>query len=286
MELYINQVAKHSLTDEDFSKLSTFVYGELGIKMPYPKKIMLQCRLQKRVNALKMSSFREYLDFVFSKEGQEEEMIKMIDLVTTNKTDFFREPSHFDYLMNVVLPDYCSDVHPRRTIKIWSAACSSGEEPYTIAIVLKEFLKEFPDIDFEIYGTDISMRILQKAALAIYQDDRITGIPLELKRSYFMKSKDPLDKTVRLIPEIRSKVVFNRMNLMDPVYDADKDFDIIFCRNVLIYFDRTAQQNVINKLASHLKIDGYFFLGHSESITNMRVPLRQIKPTVFRKCEN
>jgi chemotaxis protein methyltransferase CheR len=286
MELYTSQVVKHSLTDEDFSKLSSFVYGELGIKMPYPKKIMLQCRLQKRVNALKMSSFREYLDFVFSKEGQEEEMIKMIDLVTTNKTDFFREPSHFDYLTNVVLPDYCSGVHSRRTIKIWSAACSSGEEPYTIAIVLKEFLKDFPEVDFEIYGTDISMRILQKAALAIYEDDRITGIPLELKRSYFMKSKDPLDKTVRLIPEIRSRVVFSRMNLMDPVYDADKDFDIIFCRNVLIYFDRAAQQNVINKLASHMKTDGYFFLGHSESITNMRVPLRQIKPTVFRKSEN
>lgn len=285
MELYTSQIVKHSMTDEDFSKLSSFVYGELGIKMPYPKKIMLQCRLQKRVNALKMNSFKEYLDFVFSKEGQEEELIRMIDLVTTNKTDFFREPSHFDYLRDVVLPEYCSGQN-RKTIKIWSAACSSGEEPYTIAIVLKEFLKDHPEVDFEIFGTDISMRILQKAALAIYQEDRVTGIPLELKRRYFLKSKDPLDKTVRLIPEIRSKVVFNRMNLMDQYYDVDKDFDIIFCRNVLIYFDRTAQQNVINKLSSRLKADGYFFLGHSESITNMRVPLRQIKPTVFRKCEN
>lgn len=283
MEPFSSPILKHNMTDEDFSRLSSFVYNELGIKMPYPKKVMLQCRLQKRVNDLRLSSFTEYLEFVFSKEGQEEEMIKMIDLVTTNKTDFFREPSHFDYLRDIVLPELIESRPSRKTIRIWSAACSSGEEPYTIAIVLMDFLEKYPEADFEILGTDISMRILQRAALAIYTEDRVAGIPLEMKRKYFLRSKTPAEKTVRLIPEIRAKVSFQRMNLMDSYYDVDKDFDIIFCRNVLIYFDRPSQQSVINKLATSLRPDGHFFLGHSESITNMKVPLRQIKPTIFRK---
>lgn len=283
MEPYTSQVIKHNMTDEDFKRLSTFVYGELGIKMPYPKKVMLQCRLQKRVTDLKLSSFSEYLEFVFSKEGQNEEIIRMIDLVTTNKTDFYREPAHFTYLKETVLPEICEARPGRKTIKIWSSACSSGEEPYTIAFVMNEFLKDYPEIDFEVFGTDISFRILQKAAMAIYTEDRITGITPEIKHRYFLKSKDPADKTVRIIPEIRSKVSFQRMNLMDDYYEVEREFDIIFCRNVLIYFDRPSQQNVINKLTSKLKYDGYFFLGHSESITNMRVPLRQIRPTIFRK---
>ncbi len=142
MDSYINEVFKLKMTDDDFGRLSSFIYEELGIKMPYQKKIMLQSRLQKRLAALKMGSFKEYIDFVFSKEGQEDEIIKMIDLITTNKTDFFRESSHFDYLTSTVLPEICSGKQQKKTIRIWSAGCSSGEEPYTIAIVLKEFLAE------------------------------------------------------------------------------------------------------------------------------------------------
>jgi chemotaxis protein methyltransferase CheR len=281
----IKLLDRYEMTDEDFGKVSTYVNKELGIKLPYPKKVMLQCRLHKRVTDLKMSSFTEYFNYVFSNGRQQDELIKMIDLVTTNKTDFFRESSHFDFLKEVVLPKICSNLRGRKIIRIWSAACSSGEEPYTIAIVLKEFLRDHPDIDFEITGTDISLSILRKAADAVYNNDRISGISMDLKRKYFLKSKNPLDNTVRLIPDIRSRVIFRRMNLMNPYYDIDKEFDIIFCRNVLIYFDRETQQNVINKLASKLKHDGWFFLGHSETITNMKVPLSQIRPTVFRKSE-
>jgi len=283
MEQFTHEVFKYKMTDEDFGKVSSFVYEELGIKMPYPKKIMLQGRLQKRVSDLKMNSFKEYIDFVFSKEGQEDEIIKMIDLITTNKTDFFRESAHFDYLTNTVLPDICAEKPARRIIRLWSAGCSSGEEPYTIAIVMKEFLEKHPDYDFEIFATDISLRILQKAAGAIYPEERINDIPLALKKKYFLKSKDQAKKTVRLVPEIRSRVTFQRLNFMDSYYSVEKEFDIVFCRNVLIYFERETQQQVITKLASKLKFDGYFFLGHSESITNMRVPLRQIRPTIFRK---
>jgi|WetSurMetagenome_2_1015567.scaffolds.fasta_scaffold125762_2 chemotaxis protein methyltransferase CheR len=284
-EPYINQAFKLKMTDEDFRKLGSYVYEELGIKMPYPKKIMLQSRLQKRLVDLKMTSFKDYIDFALSKEGEEEEIIKMIDLITTNKTDFFRESSHFDYLTETALPEICSFRAPRKTIKIWSAGCSSGEEPYTIAIVLMEFLQKYPDLDFSIFATDISLRILQKAATSIYPEERISDIPLALKRKYFLKSKDQSNKTVRLVPEIRSKVSFQRLNFMDSNYSVENEFDIIFCRNVLIYFDRDTQQQVITKLASKLVFDGFFFLGHSESITNMKVPLRQIKPTIFRKAQ-
>jgi len=276
-------VFKYKMTDEDFGRLSTFVYEELGIKMPYQKKIMLQGRLQKRVTDLNLNTFKEYIDFVFSKEGQTDEIIKMIDLITTNKTDFFRESTHFDYLTETVLPDMCSAKTGRKLIRLWSAGCSSGEEPYTIAIVMKEFLQNHPEYDFEIFATDISLRILQKASSAIYPEERISMIPMALKKKYFLKSKDHLNKTVRLIPEIRSRVTFSRLNFMDSYYSVEKEFDIVFCRNVLIYFDRETQQDVICKLSSKLKTDGYFFLGHSESITNMKVPLKQIKPTIFRK---
>lgn len=276
-------VFKYKMTDEDFGRLSTFVYEELGIKMPYQKKIMLQGRLQKRVTDLNLNTFKEYIDFVFSKEGQSDEIIKMIDLITTNKTDFFRESTHFDYLTDTVLPQMCSVKSGRKLIRLWSAGCSSGEEPYTIAIVMKEFLQNHPEFDFEIFATDISLRILQKAASAIYSEDRISMIPLALKKKYFLKSKDYLNKTVKLVPEIRSRVTFSRLNFMDSYYSVEKEFDIVFCRNVLIYFDRETQQDVICKLSSKLKTDGYFFLGHSESITNMKVPLKQIKPTIFRK---
>jgi chemotaxis protein methyltransferase CheR len=283
MEPFTHEVFKYKMTDEDFGRVSSFVYEELGIKMPYPKKIMLQGRLQKRVADLKLNSFKDYIDFVFSKEGQEDEIIKMIDLITTNKTDFFRESAHFDFLTNTVLPEICAEKPSRRIIRLWSAGCSSGEEPYTIAIVMKEFLERHPDYDFEIFATDISLRILQKAASAIYSEDRINEIPLALKKKYFLKSKDQTKKTVRLTPEIRSRVTFQRLNFMDQYYSVEKEFDIVFCRNVLIYFERETQQQVITKLAAKLKFDGYFFLGHSESITNMKVPLRQIRPTIFRK---
>ena len=282
-ETVTNDYYKIQMTTEDFNRLSTFIYNDLGIKMPDVKKVMLQSRLQKRLSELKMSSFKEYIDFVFSKEGQEQEIVRMIDVVTTNKTDFFREPTHFEFLVETALPQILAN-HPHNApVRIWSAGCSSGEEPYTLTIVLKEFALKNPGFDFEIMATDLSTKILDKAITAVYNEDRVIPIPLELKRKYFLKSKDPASKTVRVIPELRAKVSFRRLNFMDSQYHVDKEFDIVFCRNVLIYFDRETQQQVINKLSSKLKTNGYFFLGHSESITNMSVPLRQIKPTIFRK---
>lgn len=280
----LNEIFRAKLSDEDFKRLSEFIYREYGIKMPPAKKVMLQGRLQKRLRELDITSFREYVDYVFSAQGQDE-VIHMMDVVSTNKTDFFREPVHFEFLAQEVVPHFGRATEFRYPLKIWSAGCSSGEEPYTIAIILMECKEKFPALDFHILGTDISTRILQTAIDAIYKENRIEGIPLQILKKYFLRSKDRTNPTVRLIPEIRRKVTYMRLNLMESVYPVPDIYDVIFCRNVLIYFDRPTQERVINKLCMHLKPGGFFFLGHSESVTGMVVPLRQIKPTIFVKIE-
>jgi chemotaxis protein methyltransferase CheR len=244
---------------------------------------MLQSRLQKRLKELNMSSFQEYVQYVFSEEGQANEVIHMIDVVSTNKTDFFREPIHFEFLTNTALPELVGETPLHKTIKIWSAGCSSGEEPYTIAMVLSDYKELKPYFDFKILGTDISSRILRTAVDAIYKEVRVEGIPLNLKRKYLLRSKDRTNPTVRIIQELRQRVSFERLNFMDNSYNVADQFDVIFCRNVLIYFDRQTQERVINKLCSKLRSGGFFFLGHSESITSLNVPLTQIKPTIFRR---
>lgn len=283
MNSRLNEIFKAQLTDDEFDKLSRFIYKESGIKMPPVKKVMLQSRLQKRLRELNMTNFKEYIEYVFSKEGLNGEIIHMLDVVSTNKTDFFREPVHFDFLNNTVLPEFVEQRAGSRTIKIWSAGCSSGEEPYTLAIVLAEFAAKNPGFDFSIIGTDISTQILQKAVDAVYKEDRVSIIPIETKRKYFLRSKDRQNPTVKVIGDLRKKVRFGRLNFMDTYYDMPETFDVVFCRNVLIYFDRPTQEKVINKLCDKLRPNGYFFLGHSESIMNMDVPLKQVKPTIFRR---
>jgi chemotaxis protein methyltransferase CheR len=279
----LSAVYKLQMPDQVFEKLSAFIYKQYGIKMPPVKKVMLQSRLQRRLREMNMNSYEQYCDFLFSKEGEALELVHMIDVVTTNKTDFFREPAHFDFMQQVVLPDFVARNKQKTTMKLWSAGCSSGEEVYTLAIILSDFMENHKNFDFSILGTDISTRILQKAVDAIYTEERAANIPLEIKKKYFLKSKDRDRPTVRLIPQIRKKASYQRLNFMDDSYNVHETFDVVFCRNVLIYFDREAQTNVINRLCNHLKPGGYFFLGHSESITGMKVPLMQLKPTVFMK---
>lgn len=279
----LSDIYRAELSNEEFNKLSSFIYNESGIKMPPVKRIMLQSRLQKRLKELKMASFKEYCSYIFSKEGLNNEIIHMLDVVSTNKTDFFREPVHFDFLSSVILPELINPSKTYKNIKIWSAGCSSGEEPYTIAIVLYEYLEKNPGFDFSILGTDISTKILQKAIDAVYKEERVEGIPLNLKKKYFLRSKDRENPSVKMSAMLRSKVQFERLNFMENSYNVRDMFDIVFCRNVLIYFDRETQEKVINKLCTKIITGGYFFLGHSESIMNMNLPLRQIKPTIFQK---
>ena len=270
------------LSAADFSRLSKFIYQQYGIKMPEAKHIMLQSRLQKRLRALQMPSFSEYVDYVFSPAGSTE-IVHMMDVVSTNKTDFFRENQHFEYLLDTVLPEL-HDLNRQNFVKVWSAGCSSGEEPYTLAMVMSEYASRTRGFDFSILGSDLSTIVLDKAVNAIYPEDRVDVIPYDLKKKYLLRSKDRTKPTVRIVPELRRKTSFMRLNFMDDTYsEVPSNFDIVFCRNVLIYFDRKTQEAVINKLCRHLRSGGFFFLGHSESAAGINVPLKQLKPTVFRR---
>jgi chemotaxis protein methyltransferase CheR len=200
----------------------------------------------------------------------------MIDQVTTNKTDFFREPAHFDYLTRKALPEI---TRTQRTVTVWSAGCSSGEEPYTLAMVLKEY-----GCDFIILATDISTKVLDKAKLAVYDDERVGPIPDPLKRKYLLRSKNPAKKLYRVIPALRDCVRFRRLNFMEGDFGFREPMDVIFCRNVIIYFDKPTQERLLNKFCNYLSPQGYIFMGHSETLLGMDVPLVPAAPTVYRRA--
>jgi chemotaxis protein methyltransferase CheR len=270
------------MNNRDFARLSEFITREFGIKMPGNKKIMLQSRLQKRLKELGFDNYSDYVDYLFSNKGIEEEVIHMIDVISTNKTEFFRENVHFEFLYDTLLPDLCPP-GKKGNLKFWSAGCSSGEEPYTLAIVLSEYRIRNPLTDFLVYGTDISSLMLKKATQAIYREERINNIPLEIKTRYFLQSKNREDKKVRIVPELREKVIFSRLNLVDDYYSVPFVFDVVFCRNVLIYFDPEIQEKIILNLCSKIRKDGFLFLGHSESVAGLNLPLKYIQPTIYMK---
>jgi chemotaxis protein methyltransferase CheR len=266
---------------ESFERLSSFVTREYGIKLPLAKKPMLESRLNKKVRTLGASNYKEFLDLIFSEHGRREELFNVVDLITTNKTDFFREGAHFQFLSNEFLPHYRTERNTN-SFNVWSAGCSTGEEPYTIVMMMEEFKKKYPSTVYTVLGSDVSLRALHKAYHGVYDLERIDPVPLELKKNYFLRSKNNPD-IVRVKPEFRKRVNYRRINFMDDDYRLKKsDYDLIFCRNVLIYFDKQNQEKVIKKLCSHLKPGGLLFLGHSESMVGMKFPLKQLRPTVYQ----
>lgn len=278
------------LSDKDFQRLSQFIYRECGIMMPPSKKTMLSARLQKRLRILGMDSFEAYVDWVLDPQEAGSELIHFIDVVTTNKTEFFREADHFTYLNETAVPELVNTTGAgvKRPLKLWCSASSTGEEPYTLAITLSEFGSAFRGgrFQFEVLATDISTRVLKVAQEGVYELEKVAGVPMALKRKYMMRSKDPSRALVRMTPELRRQVRFQRLNLMDATYHPPGvKMDIIFCRNVIIYFDRPTTQDVINKLCRHLLPGGYLFVGHSETLNTLQVPVKQVAPTIYRLPE-
>lgn len=274
------------LSPEHFRRLSDLIYAECGIKMSPVKKTMLESRLGKRLRANGMTSFDEYCRYIFSPEGRDHELIHMIDVVTTNKTDFFREARHFDYLLDIAVPQLMqtSGAGIRRTLMVWSAACSSGEEPYTLAMVLEEFAARTPGFSYLVLATDVSTRMVEIARRAIYPHGRIDPVPMELRRKYMLRSKDQARQEVRICPKLRERVRFRRLNFLDDDFGFREKMDIIFCRNVLIYFDRPTQEKVVGHLCRHLTRGGYLFTGHSETLNGLDLPLTAVTTTVARRC--
>ncbi|NHZ47516.1 CheR family methyltransferase [Nitratidesulfovibrio liaohensis] len=268
-----------------FDRMSRFVYEQVGIKLPGSKRVMLEARLQKRLRVLGMASYDQYVDYLFTEKGFDEELRNFIDVVTTNTTEFFREPRHFDYLTATLLPGWTAEavrLRAQRPLRVWSAGCSIGMEPYTLAMVLRDYQERTPGFSFSILATDISSRALQQAVRAVYDEERVHNVPDQFRKRYLLRSRDRSRRLVRIGPELRSAVRFERLNFMDP-FSFSEPMDIIFCRNVIIYFDKPTQEGLFSRFSQCLRPDGHLFIGHSESLTGMALPLEQVAPTVYRR---
>ncbi|MEW6264971.1 MAG: protein-glutamate O-methyltransferase [Thermodesulfobacteriota bacterium] len=275
------------LSDRDFGRLSDLIRANLGLKMPPSKKVMIEGRLAKRLRSLEMGSYRQYCDYLFSPEGMDKELVNLIDVVTTNKTEFFREPAAFRHLVRTVLPDLVSrrGAGVRHRLMVWSAGCSTGEEPFTLAMVLSEFAENSPggDFDFLILATDVSSKVLEKARLAVYDEESVQPIPEDLKSKYLLRGKGHRQGLFRIAPELRPRIRFHRLNLMEEFGFKEK-MDVIFCRNVIIYFDRPTQARLFQRFCDQLNQGGYVFLGHSESLSGLELPLKPVAPMIYRKA--
>lgn len=273
------------LSRRDFQRLADFIHAYSGIKMPSTKVTMVEGRLRRRIRATGTANFAEYCRHLFEDGGLEREAVHLIDAVTTNKTDFFREPDHFRFLVETAFPEMVAErrISSREPVKLWSAACSTGAEPYTLAMVLDDFGRSVPGFHATILATDICSEVLQTAILGIYPQAMAAPVPPDLRQRYFMRAKRAPRDRVRVVPEMRAQIRFGRLNLMEQEYPVDKDLDVIFCRNILIYFDKPTQEAVLGRLCDHLRPGGYLILGHSESLAGLKMPLRPVGVTVFRR---
>lgn len=269
------------LSPRNFDRLSKYIYDYSGIKMPITKITMLEGRLRRRLRVTGIASFDDYCDYLFKQDGMASEQVYLIDAVTTNKTDFFREPKHFEFMAQTAVPELLAA--GISGLRVWSAACSTGAEPYTIAMVLAECLADRRNADYRVIATDLSTEVLQVARKAIYPAEMVSPVPADLQRRYVMQARDPARGEVRIAPSLRQKVGFGRMNLMDESYAVSEQQHIIFCRNVLIYFDKPTQLHVLGRLCDCLVPGGYLFIGHSETATGFNLPIRQVANTVFKR---
>jgi len=264
------------LNEEHFKKVSQLVYRFSGINLKDGKEALVRARLMKRLRALGMGSFEEYLKYIESDRGGEE-LGRMIDVMTTNKTFFFREVEHFNYLCEKILPELKD-----QSLRFWSAACSSGEEPFSLAILLMENLPHIKSRDVRILATDISAKMLDKARRAVYEEGTLRDVPRLLLQKYFIKHRKQHPLAYQVKDNVSSMVQLAWLNLMDS-WPMRGPFNVIFCRNVMIYFDSPTQQNLINRFWELLEPGGYLFVGHSESLSAISHKFQYIRPATYRK---
>ena len=272
------------LQERHFAKLARLVEERTGIRLPPGKRTMVEGRLRKRIRALGIADLDEYGRAVFEGGKLDDEFLHLIDCVTTNKTDFFREPDHFDFLRERAMPALASLRRGADSpLKFWSAAASIGAEAYTIAMVAAEAVG-LEARRFSVLGTDISTEVIAQARLAVYPLSMIDPIPSPLRERYVMRAVDAERQEMRIVPELRRMVRFQQLNLMDATYRVERDFDVIFCRNILIYFAKATQDAVLHRLSNHLRKGGFLILGHSESLAGAELnSMRQMAPTIFRR---
>ncbi|GAA4217733.1 protein-glutamate O-methyltransferase [Sphingomonas endophytica] len=273
--------AEDALSRRDFDRIARYIYAQAGIRLPPAKLTMIEGRLRRRVRATQHASLDDYCGWLFEPGNLDAERQHLLNAVTTNKTDFFREPKHFDYLQQVALPEMQAE--GVRRLRVWSAACSTGAEPYTIAMVLDAFARDRRGPDYGILATDLDTEVLAAARRGVYPAAMVEPVPAALRQRYVLRPRDREREEVRIVPELRGAIGFAQLNLMDDQYPVGAPMDMIFCRNVLIYFDKPTQEQVVRRLAACLRPGGLLFLGHSESVAGFTLPLTVVANTVFKK---
>lgn len=266
-------------TDKDFIYIRKLVAEKTGIHLSEAKRDMVYSRLSRRLRTLNLDRFDRYCELL--KDDKHDEMVQFINAITTNLTAFFRENHHFEYLKNTVLPGLFRTKADKR-IRIWSAGCSTGEEPYSIAVIVKELARSHPGWDIKILATDLDTNVVQKASSGIYSMQRVNGISKERLHNYFQKSSDIKTDEIRVARELRELITFKQLNLMHD-WPMKGPFDVIFCRNVVIYFDKNTQRKLFDRYANLLSDDGHLFIGHSESLFKVSDRFKLIGGTMYQK---
>lgn len=280
----MNQLQDGSLpiSNGEFETLQKLIHQQLGIYLTEKKRGLLVSRLSKHLKSSGITSYSHYID-VLKRDHTGQEIGNLADLISTNHTFFFREMGHFDFMNSVALPHICSQLKSENNLdlRIWCAAASSGEEPYSIMMTLKEYLKhEYNSWDAGLLATDISMSILETAKQGIYPEESVSKIPLAMRHRYFNKRKDNLWE---IKPDVRNEITFRRFNLIQPQLPFKKPFQIIFCRNVMIYFDNPTIQKLIHRFYDILIPGGYLFVGYSESLGRVNNPFNYLQPAIYQK---
>lgn len=274
---------RNSLPSSLFTKFQHLIYQESGIWLGEHKHALLTGRLARRLRLLGLTSMKEYLQLVIQPDQQHERAV-MIDCITTNQTHFFREPRHFDFLVSRVFPEWQRQAEAgtrSRHLRVWSAGCSSGEEPYSLAMLLSKHFPVEQGWDLEILATDICTRVLERARAAVYPIEKAKEIPTEFLRAYMLKGRGEQKDVMKVSPELHRVVRFARVNLHADSYPIIGSFDLIFCRNVLIYFDQRSKEKVIAGILQHMSSAGFLVVGHSEHLGSTSPLLRTVAPTIY-----
>lgn len=277
----MNAAGIRPLTDGEFGRFRELVEAEVGIHLTSVKQALVNARLLSRIRELGLGTFQEYYERVVA--SPHDELIRFINAICTNETRFFREPAQFEYLRTTLVDRWRNDGDARlrqRRVRVWSAACSSGEEPYSLAMTLLTSLP--PDWSVEITATDISTKVLDKAVTAVYSMDRLTEIPSELHQQYLLRGVGSRNGVFRVGPRARAAVGFKRENLVTGDFNALGRFDLILCRNVLMYFRPETRRQVVSRLLGQLSAGGQLFVGHSESLHGLDLGVESVAPTIYR----
>jgi chemotaxis protein methyltransferase CheR len=269
-----------------FDRFSKMVQESIGVQLPASKQVMVESRLRRRIIELGLGTVDEYFRHLFDNGALSAELDTIFDAVTTNKTDYFREAEHFIHLTERIIPARLSKRQATgrsSMFKVWSAAASTGAEAYTAAMVLADRESRRGAFEWRILGTDINRKVLIEAKRAVYSDAVIRPVPSAFRDRFLMRGQGQQKGNWRVVPSLRRRVNFQKMNLMDTHYPVDRDLDVIFLRNVLIYFSEADQVRVIAQLAGHLAHNGHLIVGHAEGMVVRHPSLRQVAPAVYRK---